>query len=280
MAIYDVPVAPYLNPDGSIASLSNILPSQPIPAAPPPSPPYNFSVVNVNSVQMSASMASDIGFGDLVNINVSGSVLYFLLDLIATLPAIPVQSDPVTEQVYGVGVRVALKTWNFNSKFTANAGMVAASATLSMASTAFEATVIGPGIGSLTALEPLLQSSLSSSFDVTTMQNLGQAVAGLADYMATNSQNLTPSLLGVNLNFSSNTLLAPTGSYIFALRQITKGQSYNQAIQNLPSTPPPDTQLNATLIQAVYTQLVGQDPTTTPTSDDKTMANLILNVGS
>lgn len=276
---YNVPVSPYVTSDGHIASLGEVL-TTPVSALATPQPPYSFGVVNLTSTTLSASMAASLGFSDLVSFSVSGNAYYWLIDIISTLPALPDPSDgPVLSQVYGVGIRCALKAWSVNTKMSMSAYGLAAQAELGIAQTTFELGVYGAGIEALSTVRPLI-TVLGSKFEVETMQTLGQCIGDLTDYLASNAQTLTPVLVGINLDFSSPTLLDPAGGYVYALRRITKGNSLTQALQSVPSTLPPGVQINGSIVQAVYTQIVGTDPTAIPTGDEKTTANTLLNTGN
>jgi hypothetical protein len=275
-SLYDVPVSPYTS-DGNIASLAGVL-TKSVPAAPPPTPPYNYGVVTLSSTSLSASMTASLGFQDLVSFQVSGNAYYWLVDVIAALP--PIESEsPVLSQVYGVGVRLALKAWNVNTKFSLSAYSFAAQATLSMAHTTFAVEAYGAGLQALSTMKPLL-TVLGSPFDVEKFQVLGEVMGDLTDYLVAQGDNLTPVLLGVNLDFAGETLLDPAGGYVFALRRIAKGNSYNQALQSIPPNPPPDVEISSVIVQAVYDQLVGSDQDAQPSSAAKSSANQILGLGS
>jgi len=276
---YNTPVAPYVTSDGNIASLSDVVTS-PVAAVGTPAAPYDYGIVNLASTTVSASVVASLGYSDLVNFSVSGTAYYWLLDVVATLPALPDQSaSPLISQVYGVGIRVVLKAWNVNTKLSMSAYGLAAQAELGMAQTTFQVETLGPGLDSLASLRPLMVA-IGATFDVEMMQTLGQCIGDLTDYLADNEQTMTPQLLGVNFDWTNASLLDPAGGYVYALRRITKGNNYTQALQNVPSTLPPGVEISTPIVQAVYTQIVGPDPTAAPTSQQKSTANTLLNVGS
>lgn len=276
---YNTPVAPFTTSDGNIASLADVVTS-PVAALAAPAAPYSYGIVNLTSTTISASMAASLGYGDLVTFSVNGTAYYWLLDVVATLPALPDNSSsPLVSQVYGVGVRVVLKAWNVNTKLSVSAYGLAAQAELGMAHTTFQVETLGPGLGALASVRPLMVA-IGATFDVEMMQTLGQCIGDLSDYLAANEQTMTPQLVGVNFDWTDASLLDPAGGYVYALRRITKGNSYTQALQNVPSTLPPGVEISTPIVQAVYTQIVGPDPTASPTGPQKSTANTLLNMGN
>jgi hypothetical protein len=248
--------------------------------ASPPSGSFTPDGMTLNAGSVTASLISSLGFGGLV-LSGSTSVQYYLLDFAATQHiASPDPSDGSQFTVAGVGLRVAFRGISVSGKASYSLGALAASATLNSTATAFEAQTLGIGLNpaSIPVVQSLISSALSS-FNVGTMQTLGQAFSQLGDYLATNSASLTPGTVGVVLDSGAQIQSVAT-SYGYALRCIEGGNSLLSAQNKGVKTLPAGVQRLDPVLIATYASVLGStDPTIQPSSSQKGYASQLDKCG-
>ncbi len=274
-----VPVSPSAEENGVIDSLAAIAPANELKLGDPPNT-TNYSVINVRTSQVTQDLIASLKYSTLINATSTGASYYYLLEALTTLSTVQTGGTVITGQVYGLGLRLAIKTWSIDASLTANVSLVAASVELNASGSSYIFETIGVGLESLSACASLYQG-IGGKFDIARLSAFSGAIEDVMDYLIANASTLTPRLLGVTVDMASiNTAFTSSISGIYALNQIIKGNSLTNAMQNIPLTLPADEPIQQALVSSVYAQVVGTDPTQKPSKDQINLAKQVITIGS
>lgn len=276
------PVLPYILQDGTIDSLQYIVPDTQSKIL-NPAPVFDLSKLNdtiVAFAPISAQVVANLGFGALLNVGSTVNVSYFLLEISSTFEPIATNQSIVTAHIYGVGVRIVVKAWSINTKANISyKESLAASAVLNLATTVYDMSSSGFGISAMKMFLPLIIGSLGA-FDATRLAAISGLMEAMNSYRTSANATLYPVLLGVELNLANNIVpFNASLSGIYALNQIAKGSSLNQALQAMPSQLPSNEALQSTLVSSVYSYIVAGTNDTKPSTNQITKAKQAIAIG-
>jgi len=166
------------------------------PAA--PASTYNYTTPIISSYAMTAHAMGDIGFGAILNVNTSGDVYYFVIDVAAFTSKIDIKTaaDDKTSIItrYGIGFRVAVVAWNIDVKASANLGLVAASAQVKGGQSSILAHAFAGDISALGGIAGITKFN-GTKFDAQTLKDLAGFVGQLAGVIADNGATIAPAAM-------------------------------------------------------------------------------------
>lgn len=272
------PIPAFLGQDRLISVLHGLDEDENLKAPQAPAGPHVYNNVQIKSTQVTSDVAISLGFGSLVSIGGTGSSYMYVVDVVALLPGVPVPSSVISSLYYGIGIRLGLKAWSIDTKFSSSVSFIAAAASLSMASTAYEFISMGPGLDVLPSLKPLIVGSLGP-FNNQVLQNLGAALEGLVSYLSSQGANLEPVPISVDLDFGSPKPASLTLSGTFALNQIRRCMTLQQAKAAIPQNLPYGAKIDEAFVEAIYSTIV-QSPTAKPTPAQSDAAKGLLALGN
>ena len=285
-------VSPYIGEiDGVsdvVLSLAGVAPADAIRFQ-SPSPPSDFTRGEMTWGQTTVQALAEAGINSAVtiadkfegkatcyNIAVTGS---------ATL-ANGLKGQIITSATYSVGFNIGVVAFSMKNeaKVTVPA-LMAASSTLDLASSAYQATLLGAGVGALPIVKPILLAS-TSEFNVQTYEALGVAEDELQDYLSANKDSLTPSLTSVFVDtaillktlfpIGQGKYLDDTLSQTYAFERCWHGATLEEATSD-PRVK--SNNLDVALIEDVYQTILHLAKDEKPTAVAKAVAKDVLDIG-
>lgn len=278
--IVTVGVTPYVATDGTITSLIGLADRSRIKVSgnAPPKLTQHGSV-EANVVVLTADGVASMGFGSMLDVNVTSDAVYFLIDMTLSEPPVPGAPGGIVQtETYGVGVRVCVKGWGFDSSTVADLGVVSAKASASAAFVSYQVSVVGINASEIASLPGLISGSIGP-FDVTKMQTVGAVLSDLNAYFSDHQEDCQPELLLVDIELNDVPLpfeLAP--SAIYALGRIASGYNYPDAVAKLPVLPPGVPPIDKDFMQAIYDAAV-DSLTNPPNASQQQQASDVLSLG-
>lgn len=270
--------------DGSLLALEGLV-SDPSQIVPPTVSGLSFTSdsVAVNTFSVTAELMASVGFPGLT-VSGQSNVVYYVVDIAATSTIPGTSQGPIASWVLGVGIRIAVRGISVTGSAAVSLSNLAASASLNGTSTSFEFDAIGLGFPVMGLMKGLVDQSLTG-FDVSTLQELGNVLNDLTTFMANpaNASSLQPQVMGVifsSANFAVSAWIPiAAATYGFSLRAIQQGLTAQQALQQDAVKLPPDVSIDPDIINAVYGEIVGSDPSIVPNSAQKSLAKQLTQSG-
>lgn len=194
-----------------------------------------------------------------------------------------IEGSLIISAKYSVGFRMDVMAYDIKNeaKVDAPAGL-AASSTLSLASTLYQVEVMGGGLEALPLLKPILLAS-TADFNIQTFEQIGAVEDELFKYIKANSTKLTHSIKSVKIDAKELTdLLFPDGTknYLkdsaaqtFALERALRVETLNEALKRNQG------KLNENDIKHVYEKILNLSPDQRPDKDLQNRINWLLNTG-
>lgn len=277
-------------------------------SSPTPSTPVDISNFNLNSMamsHMSADIATEIGFGDLVKSSTSTNVVYLLAEYLATSyivgPCTTVDTNQtlLIGQGLGMGFRIAVQVMNASASLEANLASVASAAELK--GTSAKAMCLIHGLNPAIQAGALAVLPTSTTFNSDYLQGMAEvaqyisaavlqaAIAGEALYAQPVyvDEDLVDLPYGAFLtpgSYANTPALPPDPTIGFALKELQKGRGYDLAISDLATnlhnaTYPNIEQVNPLRAAAIYSLFLGQYDASIASGNNK-VATSIYNLGS
>lgn len=292
MQALTIPVAPFIGTadghDDVVLSLLRLAPAERLRLVLPEQLP-TLRAARVRMASSSIEALAELGITSAASVaaSVSGSVRCFEVEMLATAWVDNEDKESYVEAAeIGVGFRIGVVGFNFDSKLSIDSvAQLAAAATLKSASSVFEVSVIGAGLGALRALQPLILAAVGP-FDTMMFHQLGAAQTELAMYLQDHRDELVPNLLSVQLNptelvkfaypAGSDDLKNDARSQTFALERALRGITLDDALKDKRVQ---QYSLNEGLIRHVYEVNLELGPGQRPTDPAKRAANRVLAAG-
>jgi hypothetical protein len=198
-------------------------------AVPGPRLTYKYTTPIISSYAMTAHAMADVGFGGILNVNTTGDVYYFVIDVAAFTSKVDIKTaaDDKTSIItrYGIGFRVAVVAWNIEVSASANLGLVAASGQVKGGQSSILAHAFAGDISVLGGIAGITKFN-GTKFDAQTLKDLAGFVAQLAGVIAKTGATIAPAAMDygvLNPNvYSPDKVAASNG---FAIEQLCRNTS-------------------------------------------------------
>jgi hypothetical protein len=290
----DVPVSPYIGTidgqDDVVLSLLGVVPTEKIRFKKRDGDEFKYTKAQLNSGEVSLETLINTGVKSAATVSVEVKAEIKCYQVGLTYEARVdngLAGTIIKSATYAIGFRLNVLAFNIkNETDVKSASLLAASASLNLASTLYQVSVLGAGMKALPLLKPILVAS-TADFNVQTVEAIGAAEAALEKYVRDNKASLTPSIESVRINAKELTdlLFSPvgTGDYLrdtlaqtYALERAANGASLTQALDDRRAR---ENNLDDRIITNVYGQMLGLSPREKPTADAVRNAKLVLLTG-
>jgi len=244
----------------------------------PPEPPYDYRITGLVTSQLDVSFAASLNFPGSFVAELQGDMMFFLLELMALLPETPDESGQFRGLVWGVGLRMGIATTKIDAKLASSIAGVAASASLKT-STSSRYT-LAPGLGhEVLKRAGKFFANVSGTFDAAQMQDLGQGLQDISQYLVTDAKKLAPvAVYTIAETPKEDIAKIQSVSAVYALNAIRQGWSYKQAEANLARTSGSEGLVNLFDVMAIYQEIVNNAGTDPPGDTQRALANAIYNL--
>jgi len=205
-------------------------------------------------------------------------MMFYLLELMATLPEVPVEHDNITAIVWGVGLRVGIAATKFDGNLKASIAGVAAEATVNSNSTFYSTTSIGLGSDVLSKGGQFF-SAPSGPFDAGRMDDLGEGLNSLSTYLIGQAREREPSpIYAVGLQPQGNLALSEAVSSRWALTRLLEGSSCNGTLKMIDNNNPLQAKIDEHRVRSIYQEIINNAEDDFPSYDQQLRAQSILSV--
>ena len=238
-------------------------------------------ITNVEVSQMSVSMAVQLDFGGLFSGKAEADYSFFLFEYYGIDPQLRLDSDG-NNVALGYAMRIGISVEKGSVKGNVSLSGLAAQATISGASAVCSAKFYGVDsniFGKLTSLLPN-----NATFDAEYVAKVGQGIGIIAESVArgsgVNVEDQLP-LYAVDIPSDNAFTYLQSVSTSFALKQITEGRSYTDAIQRKDKKVKGNNHdyywelVNDAVACVVYKVIMNGDLTSNPNKDQKNKAKAI-----
>jgi hypothetical protein len=290
----DVPVSPYIGTidgqDDVVLSLLGVVPTEKIRFKKRDGDKFNYTKAQLNSGEVSLETLINTGVKSAATVSVEIKTEIKCYQVGLTYEARVengLTGTIIKSATYAIGFRLNVLAFNIkNETDVKTASLLAASASLNLASTLYQVSVLGAGMKALPLLKPILVAS-TADFNVQTVEAIGAAEAALEKYVRDNKASLTPSIESVRINAKELTdlLFAPAGdsdylkdtlAQTYAFERVANGANLTQAKEDRRVK---DNGLNTRIIDLVYRQILGLSDREKPTAEAVRNAKLVLLTG-
>lgn len=284
-----------INPDRLERVSRGLRPSSPLdlsaasaPRAEAPPPPPQLNLADVRISQFSLDLAEDLGYGGMIDVHASQEIDFYLIEFLASADEIDVPGEPNIAIIKAVGVRIALTTTRIKGEVAGNLATIAAAAT--MKSDTVTQNVKAEVHGCPRAMQERFFTVFGkpAAFNIDAMKSFGVAVSELAASMVKQATKdptaFDPKPLKIveylPPDASVRTVATSNG---YALHRITRGDSYEDAMDRLRSRAAdegsyPYALVDPVSVLIVYDQIVG-DARKRPSAKQKQRAEDIQRLG-
>jgi hypothetical protein len=288
-----LPVSPYVgtidNVKDVVFSLLSVAPAARIRYK-RPKETLSYKQAEINSGRLSVQAMADLGISTGVSVSLHGetNIACYTVNLTGYADVHNTISDSlITSGRFAVGFRMGVVAFNWKSDAQVSTpALLAASATLNLASSLYQVMVLGAGVEALPILKPLLIAS-AGEFNTDTYAVLGAAEDQLEAYITEHKATLTPALESVTVDATAlieELYPKGTGDYrqdilaqTYAFERAYHEQSCDEALAD-PRVA--DHHLNQEIITDVYLSILNvPDTTTKPDDAARAMCADILRCG-
>lgn len=244
-----------------------------------PEKPYAYTSPNISSYALTASAIANLGFKELLNVNTSGDVYYYVIDVAAYTQDVTVRkaAHDGTRIIHrdGIGFRVGLVAWNVEAKMSVNLGSIAASSQLKGGQTSVSAHAFAGDVAKLGDVARVSEFG-GKKFDAKMLQDLAGFVSKLAMVVAKSGHEIPPRK-GVARGVLNPNLYEPQkaiASNSYGIEQIWHQRRRSELSDRLADGKFKDwagNMLSPTIIAAAYAAL-GNDGFNSPITEAQTRA--------
>jgi hypothetical protein len=226
----------------------------------------------ISNQEISVTLAGNLNIGAIFTGSVSANEVGYWLDAMAytdKYEEAPSANGMQLASRFGYGLRVMFRVRKLNPKANLNYGLIGASLDAGFAQASYEIDAFGLGSGALAViLEGIAQSGTSLTSD--TFYKLNTSILkNLVAYIKAHLATLTPMRVAALVTSTEDADSLDTSSAVlYAVRQISKGRSLQDALNGAGD-------LDPTSIRLAYSSIVGDlsDETAPPSSSDRDKAN-------
>lgn len=242
---------------------------------PMPPGPYNYRLTGLVTSQLNVSVAASLDFPAVFTSTLQGDMSFYLLDLMATCPEVPIEQGEFTGVVPGLGIRVGIATTKIDSKLGSSIAGVAANTQLntSQSSYAFVAAGLGPGV---IPNAGTFFTNPGGRFDTQKAQDLGQGLQALANYLLQATKDREPAwvyVLAETPKAELSKIQAISASW--AINRIEEGKSYNEAFRDINRANPLEILIDSVFVQAIYQRILNNAGDDKPSEAQRQLARSI-----
>lgn len=238
-------------------------------------------ITNVEVSQLAVSMAAQLDFGGLFSGKAEADYSFFLFEYYGIDPQLKLDSDG-NNVALGYAMRIGIAVEKGSVKGNVSLSSLAAQATISGAKATCSAKFYGVDSSIFGELSSLLPNN--ATFDAEYVSKVGQGIGVIAESVAkgsgVNVEDQLP-LYAVDIPSDNDFIYLQSVSTSFALKQITEGRSYNDAIQRKDQKVKDHKQdyywalVNDATASIIYNVIMNGDLNSSPNKDQKNKAKAI-----
>jgi len=241
-----------------------------------PAPPYNYRITSLVTSQLNVEYGLTINLPATFQNELSGDVMFYLLELMALLPEAPHPSEEFQGLVWGLGVRVGIAMTRLDNNLTASIAGVAASSTLGFSNANYAVRAEGLGPGVIGSAGPFFKNILGS-FNAEHIQSLGEGLQAISTYLVEETKDREPvPVYAISETPKTELSKIHAVSACYALNSIARVLSYDKAQEQLDHNHAYEQYVNLLEVKSIYREIVNEAGSGSPTKSQTERAKLIL----